>query len=117
MIRIENTMGTTEISHEYFSKLVGHVASECFGVAGMVATDATQGVRQLFTGRDAEDKGVRVRAIGRRLIIDLHIIVAYGVNIAAITQSIIHKVGYTVEEATGFEVAQVNVYVDGVQRQ
>jgi uncharacterized alkaline shock family protein YloU len=60
---------------------------------------------------------VQVRVSGKRLVIDLHIIVAYGVNISAITQSIVHKVSYTVEEATGFEVARVNVFVDGIQKQ
>lgn len=41
--------------------------------------------------------------------------VTYGVNISAIVQSIIHKVRYTVEDATGMEVAKVNVYVDGMR--
>jgi len=117
MIRIENPMGTIEISQEYFAKLVGHAASECFGVAGMAISTASQGLREIVTGKEVMDKGVQVRAAGKRLIIDLHIIVAYGVNIAAITQSIVHKVRYTVEEATGFEVAKVNVFVDGIQKQ
>ena len=117
MIKIENAMGVVEITQEYFAKLVGHSASECFGVAGMAISSASQGLRQIVTGKEAIDKGVQVRVSGKRLVIDLHIIVAYGVNISAITQSIVHKVSYTVEEATGFEVARVNVFVDGIQKQ
>ena len=117
MIKIETAMGVVEITQEYFAKLVGHAASECFGVAGMAFSSASQGLRQILTGKEVMDKGVQVRTSGRRLIIDLHIIVAYGVNISAITQSIVHKVSYVVEEATGFEVARVNVFVDGIQKQ
>ena len=55
---------------------------------------------------------MRVRAIGDQLIIDLHIIVSFGVNISAIVKSIVNKVKYSVEDATGLTVAKVNVYVD-----
>lgn len=64
---------------------------------------------------DVPDKGVKVHITGGRLVLDLHIVVTYGVNISAIVQSIIHKVRYTVEDATGMEVAKVNVYVDGMR--
>ena len=56
-----------------------------------------------------------VRAAGGRLVVDLHIAVTYGVNISAIVNSIINKVRYTVEEATGLEVAKVNVFVDSMK--
>ena len=50
------------------------------------------------------------------LVIDLHIAVTYGVNIAAIVKSIVNKVRYTVEEATGLQVAKVNVFVDDMKQ-
>ena len=45
----------------------------------------------------------------------MHIIVTYGLNIAAIVKSIVNKVRYTVEDATGLDVLKVNVYVDGMK--
>ena len=117
MIRIETALGIVDISQEYFAKLVGKAASECFGVSGMVVSTPSQGLREILTGKEVQDKGVRVRAVGGKLVIDLHIVVAYGLNISAIVKSIIHKVRYTVEEATGFEVARVNVFVDGMRPQ
>ena len=115
MIKLENELGIIEISQEYFANLVGRAASECFGVAGMVFSNAGQGLRQALTRKEAADKGVRVRAAGGRLVVDLHIAVTYGVNISAIVNSIINKVRYTVEEATGLEVAKVNVVVDSMK--
>ena len=32
MIKFENHLGAIEISQDYFANLVGHAASECFGV-------------------------------------------------------------------------------------
>ncbi len=111
MIRIENHLGQIRVSNAYFANLIGHVVSECFGVSGLVNSTPAQGLRLLFTGKEPLDKGVRVSSVGKELVIDLHITVTYGVNIAAIAKSIMHKVTYTVENACGLAVARVNVYV------
>lgn len=115
MIRIENHLGTIEISHEYFSYLIGNAASSCYGVASMMKSGAKQGLRSLVMRRSYADEGVRVRSEGEKLIIDLHISVIYGTNISAIAKSIVNKVRYTVEQATGLEVRKVNVFVDGMK--
>ena len=111
MISLENQYGTIEISQEYFANLVGRAASECFGVVGMISSP-TQGMNG---GKDVPDKGVHVRTSGGGLIVDLHIAVVYGMNIAAIVRSIVNKVRYTVEQATNLEVAKVNVFVDAMK--
>lgn len=115
MVQIENHLGTIEISQEYFSYLIGNAASSCYGVAGMVKSGAKQGLRSLLSRRNYIDEGIRVRSEGDKLIVDLHIMVIYGMNISAIAKSIVNKVRYTVEQATGLEVRKVNVFVDGLK--
>ena len=115
MIRIENRYGTIEISQEYFRYLVGNAVSACYGVAGMVRSGTRQGLRSLLSRRAYADDGVRVRGDGDSLVVDIHIEVIYGMNIAAISKSIVHKVRYSVEEATGLTVKKVNVFVDGMK--
>lgn len=117
MIKLETHLGETNISQAYFSNLVGHAASECFGVAGMALTDATQGLRSMITQKEAPDRGVRVRVVNGRLMVDLHIIVSYGVNITVIVKSIANKVRYTIEDATDMQVARVNVFVDSMKNE
>lgn len=117
MVKIETHLGVIEISHEFFANLVGYVASGCFGVSGMATSGAVDGLKQLLSVRRTLDKGVRVRAVDNKLVIDLHIVVSFGVNISAIVKSIVNKVKYTVEDATGLEVSAVNVYVDSMTAQ
>ena len=112
MIKIENHLGSIDISHEYLADLVGHAAAKCFGVSGMVVSTPVQSLRSVLLRTEAKDKGVRVRVLSGKLVVDLHIAVTYGVNIAAIVKSIVGEVRYAVEEATGFRVQKVNVYVD-----
>ena len=115
MIRIDNRYGSIEISQEYFRYLVGNAVSSCYGVVGMVRNGPRQGLRSILSRRAYMDDGVRVRNEGDNLIVDVHIQVIFGMNISAIAKSIVHKVRYTVEEATGLTVKKVNVYVDGIQ--
>lgn len=115
MIQMENHLGVIEISQEYFAYLVGNAASSCYGVAGMVKSGAKQGLRSLISRRSYADEGVRVRSEGGKLVVDLHISVIYGMNISAIAKSIVNKVRYTIEQATGLEVRKVNVFIDGMK--
>lgn len=115
MITLENHLGTIEISQEYFSNLIGHAVSSCYGVAGMVKTGAKQGLRALISRRTFADEGIQVRSDDGSLIVDLHISVIYGMNISEISKSIVNKVRYTVESATGLDVKRVNVFVDGMK--
>ena len=116
MIKFENHLGTTELHEQYFADLIGHTVTSCFGVAGMANSGATQNLRQLiFRHNNYIDKGVSVRAEADELVIDLHIIVTYGVNIQAIVDSIKNKVRYTVEKSTGRTDKRITVYVDGMK--
>ncbi len=114
MINLENHLGTISISDNYLANLVGSAASSCFGVVSMSDLSVTGGIISKVRRDDPINRGVRIRTVDGRLVIDMHIIVSYGVNISAIVKSIIHKVRYTVEEATGLDVQKVNVYVDKI---
>ncbi|MEG2813794.1 MAG: Asp23/Gls24 family envelope stress response protein [Oscillospiraceae bacterium] len=116
MVKLENHLGFIDISHEYFVNLVGNTVINCFGVAGMAIANPKQSFLQKYLGyEDPLTKGIRVRVKNQTLIIDLHIIVTYGTNITQVVKSIMHKVQFTVEEKTGFNVSKVNVYVDAMR--
>lgn len=116
MVNIENYLGTVTISQQYFTTLIGHTVTQCFGVVGMNVSGAKQSALSILRGKkDFIDKGVFVRHNHGKLYIDLHITVMYGVNISAIVSSIVNKVRYTVQEETGLSVEKVNVYVDGMK--
>lgn len=114
MIRTENRFGTVEISNNFFAELVSHAASGCFGVSSMVVSGPSQGLRSI-TGAQLPDKGVLVRVKDGALIIELHIEIAYGVNVTTVVRSIVSEVRYAVEDTTGFKVSRVNVFVDAMK--
>ena len=117
MVKIHNHLGMIELTPEYLSSLIGHTVTSCFGVVKMNPAGASQGVRATILKSDSIDNGVKVTIPKGtdHLIADLHITVMYGVNIAAITDSIMNKVRYVVSSETGLEVKKVNVFVDGME--
>ena len=117
MININTHLGAIELTNGYLSNLIGHTVTGCFGVVKMNPAGASQGVKTTILKSESIDNGVKVTAKkgSDKLIIDLHITMMYGVNVSAITDSIMNKVRYVVEREAGLSVDKVNVYVDGME--
>lgn len=115
MVKYENPLGTIEISEEYFSELLGSIVPTCFGVVGMANSNAFQGVRAFINRKTRYlDQGVSVRRESDGLVIELHIVVTYGINISTVVDSLVNKVRYTIEDVTGMNVKKVDVFVDSM---
>ena len=114
MIQHANDNGSVNISTSVYTDIVGTAASNCFGVKGMAARSVKDGVYHLLR-KEAAGKGVRIQFHEDGSIsIDLHIMVVGGVNLTAVSASIISEVRYVVNKCTGTEVRAVNVYVDSM---
>lgn len=114
MIKFYTPLGKVSLTGEYFAGLVGAAVTSCYGVAGMHVAGPADSVKTLLFGSDIPEKGVVVSENNGQLIIDLHIKVIFGVNIAAIVKSISNKVKYVVEDATNLKVYKINVSVDDI---
>lgn len=114
MITIQNHIGTITISPEYLSSLVGYTVTSCFGVADMNDVGLRDTLLSMLRRAKQIDKGVSIQQKDNKLIVNLHISVTFGTNIAAIADSISNKVQFAVEEATGITVSRVNVFIDGM---
>ncbi len=114
MIRKASEKGVINISTDVFTTIAGETASHCCGVKGMAGRGS--GIWQLLSPESMQ-KGVEVRfEDDNSLIVDLHIVVDQGVNLYALSCSIIAEVSYRVTDITGVPVSQVNVFIDSMHR-
>ena len=106
--------GKVSIDESVVAQVAGLTALDCFGIVGMGIVSVKDGiVKQLR--RDNVSKGVNVRFDENGdIVIELHIVVAYGVSIKAVTDNLMQSVKYKVEDFTSFKVSQINVYVEDV---
>ncbi len=114
MMRFHTDKGDITVTSQVFSNIAGMAATNCFGVKGMAVRSRTDGIVHLLR-REAMDKGVLVTFNDDETIsIDLHVMMDHGINIAAVCPSIINRVSYDVNKATGVTVKEVNVYIDSI---
>ncbi|MCL2842588.1 MAG: Asp23/Gls24 family envelope stress response protein [Oscillospiraceae bacterium] len=114
MVNKTTALGEIVILSDVITTVAGAAATTCFGVKGMAKRGMSDGLVHLLK-REAMGKGVLVTyGPADEIAIELHIVVDYGVNIAALTRSIIDEVRYKVEQAIGAKVQSVNVFVDSM---
>lgn len=111
---IDTHMGSITIDKDVIAQYAGNVAMECFGIIGMAGINVRDGLVKLLK-MDNIKRGISVSLNNDKLTLDFHVIIAYGVNIRALSGNLIDSVKYKVEEFTGIEVEKINIYVEGVR--
>ncbi len=105
--------GKINISNDVIASIAGIATMEIEGVAGMAGSMAS-GLAEKLGAKKNPQKGVKVNVSPEGAVIDLLIVVAFGVRIPELCWEIQENVKNSVESMTGTEVLRVNVFVEGV---
>ena len=68
----------------------------------------------MFGARKNQGKGVKVEITEKSVLLDLYIVVDYGVRIPELAWEIQENVKNNVETMTGMNVEKVNIHIEGV---
>ena len=113
--RIDSGLGQIIIDTDVIATYAGSVAVECFGIVGMAAVNMKDGLVRLLK-RESLTHGIHVDISDENiLVLDFHVIVAYGVNILSVSDNLMNNVKYKVEEFTGMKIEKINIFVEGVR--
>ena len=112
---IPDEVGSVKIADEVLSIVAGLAVSEISGVAGM-SGGIVGGITEML-GKQNFSKGVKVITTGKTVTVEIYVIVKYGFNIPDVAIAIQEKVKTSIENMTGFDVAAVDVHVEGIRRQ
>ncbi len=114
-IEEKTNYGNISVSDEAVASLVGGVITECYGVVGMASKQVLRDGWSEMLKKENYAKGVVVRKSEDGMVIDLYIIVSFGVKISEVVTEAQKKVKYVLEKTLSREVAAVNVFVQGVR--
>ena len=112
--QVDTQYGKVLIDTDVIAIYAGSVAVECFGIVGMAAVNMKDGLVKLLK-RDYLNHGINVTLNNKKITLDFHVIVSYGVSISTVSENLISTVKYRVEEFTGMEIEKVNIFVEGVR--
>ena len=112
--RMNTELGSILIDTDVIATYAGSGAVECFGIVGMATVNVKDGLVKLLK-KDSLKHGINVTLEDNKISLDFHVIVAYGVSISAVADNLFSNVKYKVEEFTGMEITDINVFVEGVR--
>lgn len=113
-VHTANAYGRITISDDAIAQIAGITALECYGIVDLVSKKLSDSLSDLMNKKRIS-RGVKVLTSGDRIIIDLYVIIKYGISIDAVAQSLKKSVKYGVERFTGMVVDTVNVNVAGIK--
>jgi uncharacterized alkaline shock family protein YloU len=110
----ESRLGRIEVSPAAIAGLAAAAVLECYGVVGMSRPTAYGRFADVLQ-RDHHRRGIMVKVVEQRIIIDLFVVLEYGVRISEVAHNIMENVKFRVEKALGVPIAEVNVHVKGLR--
>lgn len=108
-----NPTGNIYVSERAISTIASQSAIESYGVVGLAAKNLIEGAAQLISTNP--QLGVDIHYQRGTLVIDLYLILEYGMRITSVASSVSSAVRYQVEKSLGIPVSQVNIHVRGLR--
>lgn len=109
----DHSLGKVEIAPEVIEVITGIAVSEVEGISTMRGTFATDVVERF--GKKSHSKGVKVELTDDGVLIDLHVVLVYGVSIPKTALNIQTNVRQALKNMTALDVSEINVHVVGIE--
>ena len=110
--RKRRTNGQIQISDEVISIIAGTAAAETEGVS-LPSSAPVSSVKGFF-GKKNQSKGVKVTVEENTALIEIEVVVKFGINIKNACEEVQQKVKNAVETMTGLTVSGVNINVTAI---
>ena len=109
------SLGEIRINHSVIASIVRIAVSEIEGVHD-VGGSLVDGLAEIFSKKET-DRGVKVvEDENGNYVIDVRVIMIFGVSLARVALKIQESVGHQVKRMTMKDVAKVNVIIDGIKK-
>lgn len=109
----EHAQGRIHVSPSAVATIANHAVLNSYGVVGMASKNLVNGLAQVL--RPDSKRGVQVHIDGDQIVIDLYVVIEYGVRIATVARNIMSGVKFSVEKTMGVPITEVNVHVQGLR--
>ena len=105
--------GRIEVSPAAVATIANHAVLNSYGLVGMSSKNLVNGLAQVL--RADSKRGVQVHIDDDQIVIDLYVVIEYGVRVATVARNIMSQVKFSVERAMGVPITGVNVHVQGLR--
>ena len=110
----ETIPGKLHVANDVLADMVGHAAMECYGIVGMVAPNAADGIAKILPPSRLR-RGIVLDTTAAGVRVDLYVVVEYGTNVKAVCQNLIDSVSFVLKEQARVPIDAVEVHVMDVK--
>ena len=106
--------GNLHVANDLLADLGGNAALECYGVVGMAAPNAADGIAKILPASRLR-RGVVVTTTEVGVHVELYVVIEYGTNINTVSQNLVDQVTFALSEYARVPLDGVEVHVQGVK--
>ena len=106
--------GNLHVANDGLADMVGKAALECYGVVGMAAPNAADGIAKILPASRLR-RGVVVTTTEVGVHVELYVVIEYGTNINTVSQNLVDQVTFALSEYARVPLDGVEVHVQGVK--
>lgn len=106
-------LGKIEVLPNAIHTIAVDATSGCYGVVGIASPRLRFG-EAILLPQQQSNHGVRVQVLNDQLVIDVYVVLEYGLRVSEIAHNIMSNVKFSIEKMLGVPVARVNVNVQGL---
>lgn len=110
----QTVAGNLHVSNDVLADMVGNAALQCYGVVGMVAPSAVDGISKILPASRLR-RGVTIRSTEAGVHVDLYVVVEYGTNINTVSQNLVDQVTFALTEYACVPIDGIEVHVQDVK--
>jgi len=81
---------------------------------GMSASTLRDGIAEVLQVENLH-RGVQVEVVDSAIVVDLYVVVEYGIRISEVAHNVMESVKFSVERSLPMPVAEVNVHIQGLR--
>lgn len=111
----EKELSSVKISDEVMAVCAINATLRTPGVAGLTG-GLTDSISETILGKESLSKGIKVNQTDDGIVLDVYVVVKYGVKIPVVAWDIQTNVKEELEIMTSWSVSAVNIHVQGVER-
>ena len=110
-------LGKIEVLPNAIHSIAAQAICECYGVVGIASPRLRVNGQAILLPDKESNQGVQVRLVSDQIILEVYVVLEYGLRISEIAHNIMSSVKYSTEKMLGMPVAQVNVNVQGLRQE
>ncbi len=115
LIDKKTNYGKINISLDAIASIVGESIKNVFGVVGLGSKRTLQDNLNVLFNKETYKDGVVVKKEKDKYIVDIYVVLSYGVKVSEVLSELVEQVRYNLQKAFDVKFKTINCYVQDIQ--